>query len=101
MLLGLRLSCQFATSIRLQHSKVELTDSQVEYLLLCLEGSVFDEVDVRFPDVAVVVDAVKVEVAAAVIVAQAGILPPLVHQELNLVVLDKFHLVQVFFIIFK
>ena len=46
-----------------------------------------DEVDVRLPDVSVVVDPVEEVVSGAVVVTEPGVLPPLPHDELHLVVL--------------
>lgn len=66
-----------------------LTSPLPHTLTLHLEGPVLDEVDVWFPDVAVVVDPVEEGVSVPVVVDEPGVVPALPHDELHLVVLHS------------
>ena len=60
--------------------------SDVARVQIILECSVFDEVNIRLPDVRVVVDTIQEVVPGAVIMTQPGVLPPLFHDELHFIV---------------
>ena len=60
--------------------------SDIARVQIILECSVFDEVNIRLPDVRVVVNAIQEVVPGAVIMAQSGVLPPLLHDELHFIV---------------
>ena len=60
--------------------------SDIARVQIILECSVFDEVNIRLPDVRVVVNAIQEVVPGAVIMAQPEVLPPLFHDELHLIV---------------
>ena len=56
------------------------------WCLTYLECAVLDEVYIRFPDVSMVVDTVEEAVPASIVMTEPGVLPPLPHDELHLVV---------------
>ena len=60
--------------------------SDVARVQVVLECSVLDKVNIRLPEVRVVVDTIQEVVPGAVIMTQPGVLPPLLHDELHLIV---------------
>ena len=60
--------------------------SDVARVQIILECSVFDKVNIRLPDVRVVVDTIEEVVPGAVVMTEPGVLPPLFHDELHFIV---------------